>query len=87
VLKRFIILFLAGMVFFFVVNIISDICRSDGMDEPGRVSRYGFPFLYRAEPDYRDCFFNGAALAADIGIAMVVSASIAGFATWLRRDV
>ena len=77
-MKRFIIIFLAGLTFFLAVNVISDICRSDGMDEPGRVSRYGFPFLYQAGPDYADSFFSVAALAADIGIAVVVSALVAG---------
>ena len=85
-MKRFIILFLAGMLFCLAVNIISDIHHSDGMDDPGRVSRYGFPLLYQAGPDYADRFFSGRALAADIGIALVFSASLAGLVAWLRRD-
>ena len=86
-MKKFIILFSAGLVFFLVVNFISDFCRSDGADEPGWTYRYGFPFLYETGPDYQDRFFSAPALAADIGIALVFSSLFAGFTSSRRRHI
>ena len=78
-MKRFVIIFLAGIAAFVVLDFVSTVVRSDSFDDPGRVQRVGFPLVYETGPDYSDRSFSPGALLTDISLAVVVSGIAAGF--------
>ena len=81
-MKKFVLIFLLGLAACLAASIAFDIFQSDGIDDPGAVMRYGFPFLYQTGGDPHDDYFNKSALLADMGIALLVSALPAIF--WLK---
>ena len=84
-MKRFVIVFLAGMAAFVAVDFISTVVRSDSVDDPGMVERVGFPLVYETGPDYPDRSFRPGALLTDIGFAVVVSGIAATFFSGIAK--
>jgi hypothetical protein len=81
--KRFVILFVAGLFVFAIANFVSAIVRSDDIDAPDSAERYGFPFLIFAEDHYHDPnpYFSRLALCGNVGIAIVATGLAAAIVT------
>ncbi len=72
-MKRFVLVFVLGVVIFLSGHVISAIIRSDDPDAPDSADRYGFPFLVFAEKFYHDPqpYFSRMALWANIGFSFL----------------
>jgi hypothetical protein len=88
-MKLFLMAFTLSISGFAVANFVSLAVRSDGIDDAEYSERCGFPFLFFAESHYNDSnpYFSHVALAADIGVAVVVSLSVARYHPSIRDEV